>query len=214
VENFSDGSGTNDDAARAGSQRSGASQRPDWLGFVEGVRSGDEIALAKLTGLVRGLLVRLNALAVSESWDDICQEVLVRLVQSVETGRLREPLAFVGYAYTITRSRLYDAHRKRPAPLPEIDPVPEERSERELLLDLRRALKQLPPRQYRVLDEIYLRGRSYEETAQLLGLPLGTVKRHQTQGLHALREILGIDLAPASGADARPPAPRRGASAA
>ena len=89
--------------------------------------------------------------------------------------------------------------------------MPEDRSERELLLDLRRALRQLPPRQYRVLDEIYLRGRSYEETAELLGLPLGTVKRHQTQGLRALRELLGLELAPpraeTSRSDLSPSAP-------
>ncbi len=178
---------------------------------MEGLRSGNGLAFAKMTGLVRGLLVRLDGRSVRESWDDICQEVVVRLVQSVETGQLREPLAFVRYAQLITRSRLYDVHRKRTGPPPEPDPVPEDRSERELLLDLRRALRQLPPRQYRVLDEIYLRGRSYEETAELLGLPLGTVKRHQTQGLRALRELLGLELAPpraeTSRSDLSPSAP-------
>jgi RNA polymerase sigma-70 factor (ECF subfamily) len=194
------------------STRAGTQQ--DWLGFVEGLRSGDGLAFTKLTGLVRGLLVRLNGRSVSESWDDICQEVVVRLVQSVETGQLREPLAFVRYAHLITRSRLCDVHRKRSGPPPEPDPVPEDRSEREVLLDLRRALRQLPPRQYRVLDEIYLRGRSYEETAELLGLPLGTVKRHQTQGLRALRELLGLELPPTHTERARPELPRRTFSAA
>jgi RNA polymerase sigma-70 factor, ECF subfamily len=179
-----------------GRPSSPAGTQQDWLGFIEGLRSGDGLAFAKLTGLVRGLLVRLNGRSVSESWDDICQEVLVRLVQSVETGKLREPLAFVRYAHLITRSRLCDVHRKRSGPLPEADPVPEPRSDSEVLLDLRRALAQLPPRQYRVLDEIYLRGHSYEETAERLGLPLGTVKRHQTQGLRALRERLGLELTP------------------
>lgn len=196
-------------AAERGRRPSGpARPQQDWLGFVEGLRSGDGLAFVKLTGLVRGLLVRLNGRSVSESWDDICQEVVVRLVQSVETGQLREPLAFVRYAHLITRSRLCDVHRKRTTPpTPDPAPAPEERSERELLLDLRRALRQLPPRQYRVLDEIYLRGRSYEETAELLGLPLGTVKRHQTQGLRALRELLGLELTPA-------PAEPRGTSSA
>jgi RNA polymerase sigma-70 factor, ECF subfamily len=192
-----------------------ASRSQDWLGFVEGLRSGDELAYAKLTGLVRGLLVRLNALTVSESWDDICQEVLVRLVQSVETGKLREPLAFVRYAHLVTRSRLCDVHRKRSAP-PETDAEPagpEENPQSELLLDLRRALRQLPPRQYRVLEEIYLCGRSYEETAQRLGLPLGTVKRHQTQGLRALRTLLGRDLERTE-EDVRHTTPRRDPDAA
>ncbi len=192
---------TEGNAAKPG--RTGTQQ--DWLGFVEGLRSGDGIAFAKLTGLVRGLLVRLNGLSMSESWDDICQEVLVRLVESVETGRLREPLAFVRYAHLITRSRLYDLHRKRTGPPPDPDPISEEApSEGETLLDLRRALAQLPPRQYRVLHEIYLRGHSYEETADRLGLPLGTVKRHQTQGLRALRERLGLELTPPHSEGTRP----------
>ena len=184
-------------AAARPSSASSTDRHENWLGFVAGLRSGDGVAFAKLTGLVRGLLVRLNGRSVSESWDDICQEVVVRLVQSVETGKLREPLAFVRYAHLITRSRLCDVHRKHRGPPPEAEPTPEDRSERELLLDLRRALRQLPPRQYRVLDEIYLRGRSYEETAERLGLPLGTVKRHQTQGLRALRDLLGLELTPA-----------------
>ena len=33
-------------------------------------------------------------------------------------------------------------------------------------------------------------GRSYQEAADELGMPLGTLKRLQTQGLKALREMM------------------------
>lgn len=55
-----------------------------------------------------------------------------------------------------------------------------------LRLDLRDALAALDARQRGVVQAIYLEGRSYEDAAERLGLPLGTLKRLQTG---ALRQI-------------------------
>jgi RNA polymerase sigma-70 factor (ECF subfamily) len=64
------------------------------------------------------------------------------------------------------------------------------RPDPDVLMDLGKAVTALPEVQRRVVTALYLEGRSYEEASQDLGLPLGTLKRHQTQGLKALREGL------------------------
>ena len=50
------------------------------------------------------------------------------------------------------------------------------------------------PRIYTVLaaKAIYLEGHSYQDAADRLEMPLGTLKRLQTEGLRELREKMGI----------------------
>ena len=59
-------------------------------------------------------------------------------------------------------------------------------------LDLQGALDDLPEKERRVLEAIYLQGHSYEAAAELLGMPLGTLRRVRTQAVGELREGMGI----------------------
>ncbi|MEV1330446.1 sigma-70 family RNA polymerase sigma factor [Micromonospora costi] len=52
---------------------------------------------------------------------------------------------------------------------------------------IRRALGRLSPAQRRLLSEVYLVGRSAEEVAGRLGVPIGTVKSRTHYALRALR---------------------------
>jgi len=189
--------------------RSGAKSGPeeDWLEVMERLRAGDLDAFARVCSLIVALLHRRGAYALRESWDDICQEVLFCLARKIEQGRLREPRAFVAYAYALTRSCVFDFIHRRiritsggrrnelglRSTLDGSDSWPGRVQDPDLCLDLEQALSRLPPRMYRVIEGIYLLGRSYREVAQELGLPLGTVKRLQTQGLRQLRGMLRED---------------------
>jgi len=179
----------------------------DWFDIVERVRDGDPIALAKLTGLITSLLYRQGAYERRSSWEDVCQDVLAALVRSVESGSLREPRAFVSYAYTLTRNAFLDYVQRRDrvtsggrrderALRESVELVEREANDvmhPDLLLDLERALEQLDRRSRSVVEEIYLRGRTYQEVADRFSMPLGTVKRLQTGGLRTLREALRQD---------------------
>lgn len=58
------------------------------------------------------------------------------------------------------------------------------------LADVSKALQKLPPEQREVLMLIGANGLSYEETAEIVGCALGTVKSRLARGRKALAELI------------------------
>jgi RNA polymerase sigma-70 factor (ECF subfamily) len=56
---------------------------------------------------------------------------------------------------------------------------------------VREALKTLPPEQLKILELAYFSGYSHVEIAELLGLPLGTVKGRMRLGLKKMKDYFG-----------------------
>jgi RNA polymerase sigma-70 factor, ECF subfamily len=56
--------------------------------------------------------------------------------------------------------------------------------------DVRRALEQLPPEQRETIELAYFKGYTHSQIAQLMEVPLGTVKGRMRIGLHRLRSVL------------------------
>jgi len=159
---------------------------------MERIRKGDPVALVRVTQLITGCLARTGAYEFRDAWDDVCQEVLIRLLRSVSEGAIRDPRAFVGYAGTVTRNTFVDWLRKnRPRDTEDVEAgaggtVAEQlecRNDPDLMVDLERAIPELPREQQEALREIYLEGRSYEEAARRVGFPMGSLKRRQTVGV-------------------------------
>lgn len=69
-------------------------------------------------------------------------------------------------------------------------------------LTVQRALAQLSGQQRRVLVTRFYLGHDVAETAELLAMPVGTVKTHSSRGLAALREALGVTVRTREVADA------------
>ena len=172
----------------------------DWADVLDRLCAGELAAHARVTGVIMGLIRRARILDLENQWEDICQDVLATLVRVIQRGGIREPKAFVGYCATVTRHeisrRLEQAGRNRARHSEtETDEVcePTRRDmDPTLMLDLQRSLAALPEKLRSVVRAVYLEGRSYEEAAEELGLPLGTLKRLQTQGLKALREQMEV----------------------
>jgi RNA polymerase sigma-70 factor (ECF subfamily) len=57
-------------------------------------------------------------------------------------------------------------------------------------LDVRAALTRLSTEHREVITEMYFRGRSVAETAEVLGIPVGTVKSRSYYGLRQLRRTI------------------------
>ena len=163
---------------------------------MQALARGDRAAVLTVTRVITAFLIRARAYDLRDSWDDLCQEVLLVLVNSARNGSLRTPEAFVGYVGCITRNKLSDWLSRNPrgrdiAEARLADPVSMLR-DADLLLDVERALGELSERERKVVETIYLGGYSYDEAAERLDMPLGTLKRLQTGALRSIRRRLLI----------------------
>jgi len=130
--------------------------------------------------------------------EDLLQETLLRawthldqLAPDVSTLR--------PWLFTVARRIAIDAARARQARPREVGAVdltvvPERDDAIEQLIavqTVRNALRQLTPAHRQVIIEVYYRGRSVAEAADLLGIPEGTIKSRTFNALRALRAALG-----------------------
>ena len=68
------------------------------------------------------------------------------------------------------------------------------------MVELDRALARLPLGQRQVILLVGLEGMSYEDTAGILGIPVGTVRSRLSRGRDTLRELLDMEERPAAAA--------------
>jgi RNA polymerase sigma-70 factor (ECF subfamily) len=67
-------------------------------------------------------------------------------------------------------------------------------------LSIERALAQLSLEQQQVILLVGLEGMSYEDTAEILTIPVGTVRSRLSRGRDALRKLLDMEERPSSAA--------------
>lgn len=128
--------------------------------------------------------------------EDLVQEAVLRAWRGREAlasdpGRLRP------WLFTVVRRLAIDAHRARsvrPAEVPPGDaqdpPVPDTAERVVTAQVVADALRDLTPTQREVLVHVHYLGRSVGETAEILGIPAGTVKSRTYKAVRALRERL------------------------
>lgn len=129
---------------------------------------------------------------------DLAQDVLIRLHKGLR--RYREG-NFEGWLYRTTvnafRDRLRKRKRLREDILPEEPPsmrtgriVEEALQQRELQDFVQKSLVKLPPEYREAVVLRDLEGRSYEEIADILDIPSGTVRSRIHRGREQLRQLL------------------------
>jgi RNA polymerase sigma-70 factor (ECF subfamily) len=131
--------------------------------------------------------------------EDVVQEVLVRAwkhpeVSASGSGGER------AWLITVTRNVAIDvfrAQRSRPQEIggsaldaPGVVPSVDELDRAVEAWTIAAALESLPPHHRDVLVETFFKGRSVAETADVLGIPAGTVKSRAYHALRSLRRIL------------------------
>jgi len=166
---------------------------------VDGVPDRDE-ALVKMLyrdfgGALFGHVLYLTGN--DRQWaEDVVQETLVRAWRNAD--RLdREPGMLRAWLFTVARRIVIDGRRSNGARPREVDmaplsvvPIPD-RSEQSLsAMVVADALQGLRTEHREALEETYLRDRSVNEAAQVLGIPPGTVKSRVYYALRALRRTL------------------------
>jgi len=129
--------------------------------------------------------------------EDLLQDVLLRVYRKI--GALRDPALFRPWCYRIAtrealrrlkRERRWSEQVDRQEALDAVPATAREEPEPELLAALPGLLDQVSPGSRAVLSLHYRGELSLEEVAEVLGLPLGTVKSRLAYGLAALRRLL------------------------
>ena len=79
--------------------------------MLQRVVEGDRLALLQVGRLVNGFLVRWNAYAFRDEWEDLVQEVVCAAALALRDGRLRERQAVVGFLMSTARFKYVDRLR-------------------------------------------------------------------------------------------------------
>lgn len=152
-------------------------------------------------GLVWSLARRYEGATRRVEAEEAVQEIFVALWESA--GRYDATVASEPtFVAMIARRRLIDrrrrSSRRRETDINEATMPARAESQAEDTLERReeadravRAVQQLRPEQRQVIELSVMHGRSHEEIARHMGIPLGTVKTHARRGLLRLRELLG-----------------------
>jgi RNA polymerase sigma-70 factor (ECF subfamily) len=166
---------------------SSARRELDPEALVRRARLGSVLAFEQLVRLYgpqlhRFLVVRLGG---ERDARDVLQETLVAAWQGLPA--LERPERFRSWLLGIAVHKATDAARRR-RPVDELPDLPAHDDVE--LLELKRALAQLPARLREVLLLRHLLCLSEEETAELLGVRVGTVKSRASRARRALEELL------------------------
>ena len=130
---------------------------------------------------------------------DASQEAFFKAYRSLRT--FKQGAKFSTWIFAITYHACCDRlnRRKRYSneEMPDrADPGPGPESQAIALDQARRlhdAIEALPEKYRTVITLYHLQGKQYEEIAQVLGLPMGTVKTHLFRAKEQLRKILGAE---------------------
>jgi RNA polymerase sigma-70 factor (ECF subfamily) len=170
------------------------------------VQAGEDAALRQVYDLHAERLFRILVLLLQDHHqaEDVLQQVFLQAWQTAARyDPLRAPLS--AWLTSIARSRALDMLRRRRKETPlaarsGVDPPPQ--PER---VDLLGALADLTALERRAVELNYFGGYPHREIAQLLGLPLGTVKSTIRRALQKMRS----DLEEGRGEHAGDAAPNR-----
>jgi RNA polymerase sigma-70 factor (ECF subfamily) len=176
----------------------------DDVALVAAAQGGDRAAVEALLRRHHDRLYAVCRRLTGDDADaaDACQEALIAVVRGLPRFDARS--SFATWAYRVATNAALDElrrRRRRPDPgLPDgwgaeegvqagtAPPVADQVAAR---LDVDAALVQLPPEFRAAVVLRDLTGLSYEEIAQVLDIPAGTVRSRIARGRAALAELLG-----------------------
>src|SRR5215831_14027574 len=162
--------------------------------------AADDVMVTELYRQYRGPLLsfvlRLTA-GDRQHAEDIVQETMVRAWRQAGQLDLTEP-SLMPWLATVARRIVIDEQRRkqvRPSEIggAEVDQAPVADDETENLLRkvlVTEALQALSPTHREVLNETILRDRTVNQAAEVLGVPVGTVKSRVYYALKALRVVM------------------------
>ena len=134
-----------------------------------------------------------------EQADDLVQDSLARAV--VKEERWQPGTNLRAWLFTIIHNQNVNTVRRGVRESAEVDiesvssglPATTDPTASRQMFELERALAQLPLEQRHVILLVGLEGMSYEESAGILGVAVGTIRSRLSRGRDSLRKLLGME---------------------
>lgn len=167
----------------------------DFEVLVKKARQGDKDALVQLIMAQKQDYYKLAYVYMQNQEDalDAMEDMIVLLYENIHS--LKREAAFYSWSKTILVNCCRKSLRKRKKVI-FLDTLPEEASQEviqskddQMLVE--KYLSQLPARQQEVLRLRYFLDLDYQSMAELLKIPLGTVKSRLSTGLKQLQKSMG-----------------------
>lgn len=190
---------TSSPGVRARHPRAGESEQT----LVERCRQGDEQAFRELVDQHKGLVFALVARSIRDRAraEEIAQDVFLRVYRGLPYFRGEARLST--WIYRIAVNLL--AAERRPVEAesiegreggPSHEPAATDPAFDDLTLRNRmeKAIERLPPNYQVLINGHYLKGLRYEDLAEALNLPMGTVKTHLHRAKRQLRHLLETEF--------------------
>ncbi|MGE0041797.1 MAG: RNA polymerase sigma factor [Vicinamibacterales bacterium] len=175
--------------------------------LIERCRRGDDWAFRELVDQHKGLVFALVSRSVTDTAraEELAQEVFLRVHRGLAYFRGEARLST--WIYRIVSNVVAEeGKRRRPVVLSLDERLEDDRprvpepgrpdrafGDMELRDRLEKAIRTLPAREQVLVNGHYLQGLKYEELAEALDLPLGTVKTHLFRAKRRLRDLLTGD---------------------
>ena len=174
--------------------------------LVERCRKGDEAAFRELVDQYKGLVFAITARSVSDPAraEELAQEAFLRVHKGLPYFRGEAKLST--WIYRIVANLLA---QERPDlatvsldatfdedDTPRLQPGADDRSFGDMMLRdrLDKAIQRLPVPYQVLVNGHYLKGMRYEDLAEALNMPMGTVKTHLHRAKRRLRHLLETEL--------------------
>ena len=135
--------------------------------------------------------------------DDLVQDALLKAW--THASKFQPGTSLRAWLFTILRNSYYSQYRRRVREVQDSDGVYARdvavagNQESHLdLADFRKAMGHLPPEQREVLMLVGASGLTYEETAAICGVEVGTIKSRLSRARAKLTDLLGLEEKPSS----------------
>jgi len=168
--------------------------------------------MSELYSLVEQEIPRLRRYAraltrATDRADDLVQDTLVRALTKLHLWQPGTDIR--AWLFTIMHHQYVNAVRREAHEAATVDiehisstlVATTDPTAKRQLVELDRALARLPAEQREVLLLVGLEGMDYESVAQILGVPIGTVRSRLSRGRERLRELMGRDKEPQQAGD-------------
>jgi RNA polymerase sigma-70 factor (ECF subfamily) len=169
--------------------------------LVERCRQGDETAFRELVDQYKGLVFALIARSIANRAraEELAQDVFLKVHKGLPFFRGEAKLSTWMYRIVINvlsqeRPDLATASLddRDEYDRPRVQPAADDRAFGDLVVKdrLQKAIEQLPLQYQVLINGHYLKGMRYEDLAEALNLPMGTVKTHLHRAKRRLRRLL------------------------